>query len=66
MHNLIHYKEHYGRISFSARDNQFTSNIKGKNMGNNLSVKGSSEEEVKSAFKNCIDELINQNSAKKS
>ena len=64
MHNLIHYKEHYGRISYSASDNNFTSSVKGIKAGNNVSVKGSSEE-VKKAFKAYIDEMTNTGSTKK-
>lgn len=65
MHNLIYYKEHYGRISYSASDNNFTSSIKSEKSLNNVSVKGSSEEEVKKAFKEYIDEMITNNQPKK-
>ncbi len=65
MHNLIYYKEHYGRISYSASDNNFTSSIKSEKSLNNVSVKGSSEEEVKKAFKEYIDEMITNNQTKK-
>ncbi len=62
MHNLIHYKEHYGRISYSSNDNNFTSSVKGVKAGKNVSVKGSSEEE---AFKDYIDEMSNKSNTKK-
>ncbi len=65
MHNLIHYKEYYGRISYSASDNNYTSSVKGVKAGNNVSIKGSSEEEVKKAFKDYIDEMTNTNNIKK-
>ena len=61
MHNLIHYKEHYGRISYSSNDNNFTSSVKGVKAGKNVSVKGSSEEEVKKAF----NEMSNKSNTKK-
>ncbi len=64
MHNLIHYKEHYGRISYSSNDN-ITSSVKGVKAGKNVSVKGSSEEEVKKAFKDYIDEMSNKSNTKK-
>lgn len=64
MHNLIHYKEYYGRISYSASDNNYTSSVKGIRAENSVSVKGSSEEEVKKAFKDYIDEMTNSNSIK--
>lgn len=57
MHNLIHYKEHYGRISYSHMDNNFSSSVKGSKAENNVSVKGMSEDEVKKAFRDYIDEL---------
>ena len=66
MHNLIHYKEHYGRISYSSNDNNFTSSVKGVKAGKNVSVKGSSEEEVKKAFKDYIDEMSNKSNTFKS
>lgn len=66
MHNLIHYREHYGRISFSASDNNYSSSIKGsKTEGQNISLKGNSEAEVKKAFKDYIDELISKTENKK-
>lgn len=57
MHNLIHYKEYYGRISFSHTENNYSSSVKGVKAGNNVSVKGTSEDEVKKAFRDYIDEL---------
>ncbi len=65
MHNLIHYKEHYGRISYSAGDRKYTSSVKGMMADNSISVKGLSEDEVTKAFKDCIDELMNTNIPKK-
>ena len=65
MHNLIHYKEHYGRISYSSNDNNFTSSVKGVKAGKNVSVKGSSEEEVKKAFKDYIYDMSNKSNTKK-
>lgn len=57
MHNIIHYKEYYGRIAFSHAENNYSSSVKGVMAGNNVSVKGTSEDEVKKAFKDYIDEL---------
>ncbi len=66
MHNLIHYKEHYGRISFSAAENNYSSNVKGsKVVSNDVSVKGKSEAEVKKAFKDFIDEITTKDTKKK-
>ncbi len=66
MHNLIHYKEHYGRISFSAADNNYTGNVKGGRVEDNkVSLKGKSEAEVKKAFKDYIDELTAKETRKK-
>ncbi|HIZ89085.1 MAG: hypothetical protein MSA07_05980 [Mucispirillum sp.] len=66
MHNLIHYKEHYGRISYSANNKEFTGSVAGEKTSNNVSLKGSSEEEVKKAFKDYIDEMMNTGKNKKS
>ena len=65
MHNLIHYKEHYGRISYSANNKEFTSSVTGEKTAKNVSVKGSSEEEVKKAFKDYIDEMVNTGKSNK-
>lgn len=64
MHNLIYYKNHYGRIGFSQADNNFSSSVKGVKAENNVSVKGTSEAEVKKAFKDYIDELTVKDSKK--
>ena len=64
--NLIHYKEHYGRISYSANNKEFTGSVAGEKTSNNVSLKGSSEEEVKKAFKDYIDEMMNTGKNKKS
>lgn len=66
MHNLIHYKEHYGRISYSANNKEFTGSVAGEKTSSNVSLKGSSEEEVKKAFKDYIDEMMNTGKNKKS
>ena len=65
MHNLIHYKEHYGRISYSASSKEYTSSVAGEKTSNNVSLKGSSEEEVKKAFKDYIDEMVNTGKSNK-
>ena len=64
MHNIIHYKEHYGRIGFSHTENNYSSSVKGVKAENNVSVKGTSEDEVKKAFRDYIDELTSKDSKK--
>lgn len=65
MHNLIHYKEYYGRLFFSSVDKQYVGKVKNAGDSGNMVFKGNSEEEVKKAFKDYIDELSSSNNLKK-